>query len=103
MIDTWYPAVTREARATLVGRIRCPAFALGSTAFNVQREGSTALVCEGAVNGLQSEVLSAFEDCTGQSGALLVVPEPSPHTMVDDLGSVLFDKYGLQTLHIYSQ
>jgi hypothetical protein len=98
LIDTWYPGITQKAKATLADRIHCPAFALGSAAFNARKEGSTTLYCEGSVDGMQSEVLAAFGDCVGQAGALLVVPSESRHTMVDDMGAIFMDKYDFEDL-----
>jgi pimeloyl-ACP methyl ester carboxylesterase len=96
LLDPWYPAIPSAVRSTdwASGRGGCPFLVIGSHAFN--RPGpSGALICEGSDNqGLQDAVLGACARAAGHngSGAVLVVPRDSQHSLVDDLGTRFIDR-----------
>ena len=92
LVDPWWPAIPKDIRAALAQQTRCAALVLGSSVFNKPRDDGQALVCEGTTAGLQDAVLGAFGAQPGSEGALLVVPDESHHTMVDDIGAVFKDK-----------
>lgn len=96
MIDPWYPAIPQDSPARSTWLSGCPAFTIGSHAFNKPKDDG-ALVCDGKEPGLQQAVLrAAAQGTAGRGGAprgsVLLVPTDSPHAMVDDLGAVMMDK-----------
>jgi hypothetical protein len=115
LVDPWYPAIPRDAPARTRWRSGAACLVLGSAAFNRASEHGPA-VCEGEEEGLQDAVLRACAaggsaaDTTAarasasastthsnppaaHAGSIFLVPSQSQHTMVDDMGAVLMDKY----------
>jgi hypothetical protein len=90
LIDPWWPAIPKATRIAIAERACCPMLVFGSSAFNRPREDGKGLFCEGTSEGLQDSMMGAYASANGSS--LLVVPNQSHHTMVDDLGAIFKDK-----------